>query len=116
MDIREEIARIVDPVGWERYDSQMENIDRLSESIALDVAIAREGPKYYIESSLQKTDSILSLLLIHGLAIVPVEPTPEMIEAMRLCTIRNSRPVDKERPFESPFTCAVLAAPKRIYE
>lgn len=37
------------------------------------------------------------------------DPTPDMVEAMRLCTIRNSRAADPARPFESPFTCAVDA-------
>lgn len=35
------------------------------------------------------------------------EPGAETVDAMRLCTIRNSRPVDPSRPFESPFTAAI---------
>lgn len=39
-----------------------------------------------------------------------LEPDEGMVEAMRLCTIRNSRPVDPNRPFESPFTAAIQHA------
>lgn len=46
-----------------------------------------------------------------GWVLVPRVPTKEMMEAWRLCVIRNSRPADPKRPFESPFTCMVAVAP-----
>jgi hypothetical protein len=47
-----------------------------------------------------------------GWVLVPREPTPAMMEAWRQCTIRNSRAADPARPFESPWTAMLSAAPK----
>jgi hypothetical protein len=53
---------------------------------------------------------------VRGYARVAIEamrePTAAMIEASRLCTIRNSRAADPARPFESPFTAMIDEALK----
>jgi len=89
-------------------------IDCRDKSLTEEIALTAK----FAALNLQKTQELSRLQslsdqnrLTGGWRAVPIIPTAEMIEAMRLCTIRNSRPVDPARPFESPFTCAVLASP-----
>lgn len=59
--LREKVARIIDPVGWETWDRQSREIDRIGLK-GEDRNKAILSARFYVNKSLSKADAILAAL------------------------------------------------------
>ena len=59
--LRERVARVIDPAGWETWDRQSREIDRIG-LVGAERDRALESDRFYADRSLAKADAILSLL------------------------------------------------------
>lgn len=75
MDRREQIARIIDPKGWDTFDRQMSRHKALG--------MEGCGPQMYVEASLAKADQIEALSLVGGSGNQELSPSRDHDPATR---------------------------------
>lgn len=61
-EMRELIARVIDPDGWVTRDRQMAALNRMAATDEPIPPEAYDGPNYYTRDALAKADAILRLI------------------------------------------------------